>query len=381
MLTIINEHKFIKKDDLFYTTGTYNKNNISRYTSNFGNVKFVSRVINSEKNIENFYLASGKNVSFSEIVDLTKKPTIKNFFNMIKTIKKEVINSEYLLLRTGVFANIAAHYAVKFNKPYIVEVVNCAWDSFWNYSFLTRFIAPFMFYFQKRTVKKASHAIYVTEKFLQKRYPNNNVTTAISNVEIKEVKLNYKPFDMKKNIFSIATIGNVDVKFKGQEFVIKAIDLINRKTNYKFKYFLIGGGNPSRLIKKIKNLKLEDQIVFLGKLNHDEVIKKLDEVDFYIQPSKQEGLPRALIEAMSRGNICFGSMIAGIPELLEEDELINTHGNFSMSIAIKLIESFNRDTEIIKQNNIKKSMKYLSSRLESKRKQIFDNYKNLIDRG
>ena len=45
-------------------------------------------------------------------------------------------------------------------------------------------------------------------------------------------------------------------------------------------------------------------------------MKWLDGLDIYIQPSFQEGLPRALVEAMSRGLPALGSSVGGIPELL-----------------------------------------------------------------
>ena len=41
-------------------------------------------------------------------------------------------------------------------------------------------------------------------------------------------------------------------------------------------------------------------------------------MDIYIQPSLQEGLPRALVEAMSTGIPAIGSNTGGIPELLNE---------------------------------------------------------------
>ena len=49
------------------------------------------------------------------------------------------------------------------------------------------------------------------------------------------------------------------------------------------------------------------------------VLEWLNDVDIYIQPSRQEGLPRALIEAMSRGCPAFGSTAGGIPELLSPE--------------------------------------------------------------
>lgn len=49
------------------------------------------------------------------------------------------------------------------------------------------------------------------------------------------------------------------------------------------------------------------------------VLSWLDQIDLYLQPSFQEGLPRALIEAMSRGCPALGSTAGGIPELLDAE--------------------------------------------------------------
>ncbi len=58
----------------------------------------------------------------------------------------------------------------------------------------------------------------------------------------------------------------------------------------------------------------------------------------YIQPSKQEGLPRALIEAMNKACPALGARTAGIPELLSE-ECIFKPGSVSQIVEIiKLID-------------------------------------------
>ena len=49
------------------------------------------------------------------------------------------------------------------------------------------------------------------------------------------------------------------------------------------------------------------------------VFKWLDRIDVYLQPSFGEGLPRALIEAMSRGCPAIASSVAGNLELLESE--------------------------------------------------------------
>ena len=50
----------------------------------------------------------------------------------------------------------------------------------------------------------------------------------------------------------------------------------------------------------------------------DAVAAWMDSLDVFLLPSDQEALPRALIEAMSRGCPAVASAVGGVPELLEE---------------------------------------------------------------
>ena len=82
----------------------------------------------------------------------------------------------------SIFSNIAANECLKIGKPYFAEVGGCAWDSYFNHSFIGKFIAPFVYLAQKKTVRNASFVSYVTEKWLQNRYPTDGISIVASNV-------------------------------------------------------------------------------------------------------------------------------------------------------------------------------------------------------
>jgi glycosyltransferase involved in cell wall biosynthesis len=64
-------------------------------------------------------------------------------------------------------------------------------------------------------------------------------------------------------------------------------------------------------------------VEFLGHVPPGQPVRShLDRADVFVLPSRTEGLPRALIEAMARGLPCVGSRVGGIPELLDETELV-----------------------------------------------------------
>jgi glycosyltransferase involved in cell wall biosynthesis len=54
----------------------------------------------------------------------------------------------------------------------------------------------------------------------------------------------------------------------------------------------------------------------------EKVFAVLDASDLFVMPSRQEGLPRAMVEAMARALPCIGSAVGGIPELLDEEDMV-----------------------------------------------------------
>ena len=237
-------------------------------------------------------------------------------------------------------ASMVLHYAKKCKKPCVNVVVGDPWDSFWNYSIAGKLIAPFAYYSLKRMQRLAKYSIYVTNEYLQRRYPTPGESIACSNVDM----ITGDPSALSKrkewiekqdhNRYKIATLAALNVRYKGQEYVIKALNKLRLQGINDFEYHLAGGGDDSYLRSLIEKYHLSDCVYIHGSIPHSEITAFLDGIDIYIQPSKQEGLPRALIEAMSRGCLCLGSKVAGIPELLDPDYIFPA-GNFK-SISQKL---------------------------------------------
>mgnify|MGYP002623266671 CR=1 FL=1 len=237
-------------------------------------------------------------------------------------------------------------YARKYNKPYLVVVCGCPWDSLWNYDWRGKLMAPLAYIKLRRTLKEAPYVVYVTSKFLQRRYPTKGKWIACSNANavtgqkgVLERRLDHiEKLKKEKPVFKIGTSAAVDVPYKGQEYVIRAIGKL-KKEGIEFEYHLIGRGDEARLRQIAKEEDVEESVVFHGSLPHNEVFAFLDDMDIYIQPSKQEGLPRAMIEAMSRGCLCMGSDIAGIPELIDAEYLFNKGDVKQIASILKQITS------------------------------------------
>ena len=268
-------------------------------------------------------------------------------------------------------------------KPVFSVAIGCAWDAYWNHRFPGKLIAPYMYFKMKWCMKKADYALYVTEKFLQKRYPSECKSIGVSDVVVKD----FDSYILKRRrdkienglgkTITLMTSGSVGNKAKGQEFVIKAIPILN---NYGFRinYLLAGGDDPSYLKKLANKLHVEDQISFLGMLSTSEVFEKLDVADIYIQPSLQEGLPRAVVEAMSRGCPVIGTKTGGIPELINKEFIVERKSK--RGIAAAIIAMWNTKTILNEANyNFSKSQQYKEELLSNKRNEYYEYIKTRID--
>lgn len=273
---------------------------------------------------------------------------------------------------------LALKYARQLHKPYFIGVVGCAWDALWNYNWKGKVVALPSFISMRNEIKKARYAFYVTQAFLQGRYPCNGMTIGCSNVEInKPEKIVLEDRQRKietseqADVTNIVTVAAVNVRYKGQEYVIKALNRLNTQTGKKFHYYLIGGGDNSFLKNLVTTLGVEKYVHFVGPVPHEQVVGYLDKMDVYIQPSKQEGLPRALIEAMSRALPAFGSTTAGIPELLEKDCLFP---NGDVCRIASLLNGLTTDRmKELAERNYNKSLEYTNDVLSMRRKKFFDS--------
>ena len=143
--------------------------------------------------------------------------------------------------------------------------------------------------------------------------------------------------------------------------------------NVLINYKLVGGGDKSRLQSLINLYNLNDQVEIVGPLPHGKIFSFLDEIDIYIQPSKQEGLPRSVIEAMSRGCPVLGAKTGGIPELIPNDRIFKKGDVKQICrhiIRISLRKNMCCDAKI----NFNTAIHFSIENLDSKRRYFYNQF-------
>ncbi|MBF01549.1 glycosyltransferase [Flavobacterium coralii] len=295
-----------------------------------------------------------------------------------KIIEKAVAEHDIILLRlpsaNGV---IAQKYARKYNKPVFVEVVACVFDALWNYDWRGKFIAHYKMWKYRQHIKDSEHVLYVTKDFLQGRYPTKGKSIGCSDVILKHfddsiLEKRLLKQNLEEPVITLGTVAAIDVPYKGQADVIKALYLLKQKGKTNYIYKIVGQGKPDFLQKLIDKYELNDQVEILGSLPHDKVFDFLDSLSLYIQPSKQEGLPRSVIEAISRACPVLATNIAGNPELVDPDALYKA-GDIKKLVSL-LSDYDNLPLEKWATNNFERAHNFTAEKLTSQRLNFYTEF-------
>lgn len=167
----------------------------------------------------------------------------------------------------------------------------------------------------------------------------------VSNSDLKNIKQNYKFLSLKKLILSyhgisvrdyyaekeskrdsyfttIAWMGKIsNVQRKGIDLSLYIFkDLIMKEDFKDFKYYIIGkGGEGSEYLKQIvADLRLQDNVFFLGEILDEKKIAFLQDSYAYFQLSKYEGFGLAALEALAAGNVIIHSGIGGLKDVVSD---------------------------------------------------------------
>ena len=106
---------------------------------------------------------------------------------------------------------------------------------------------------------------------------------------------------------------------KGLDYTLEALALL-KQAGISFEYRIIGTGPEEEALKfACYQLGLQEEVFFLGKLEHFEVKQWLEQSHLYIQYSIQEGFCNAVLEAQAMGLLCVVSDAEGLEENVQDE--------------------------------------------------------------
>lgn len=176
----------------------------------------------------------------------------------------------------------------------------------------------YFFLFDKYVAKNAStiHCIGQSEvTSTQKLIKNANCTLIPNGQNVEELK--YKPIALKKMsppVFGFC--GRIDIHTKGLDYLLKGFALFYKSTQAG-ELWIIGESNELSQLKMLAmELNIIDQVTFFGKKFGEEKLNLMAQMDVFFHPSRNEGLPGAVLEAAGLSVPCVVSPESNMAEYI-----------------------------------------------------------------
>ena len=166
---------------------------------------------------------------------------------------------------------------------------------------------------------------------------------------------------------------------KGHKEVVTAINLLKQKgIDIRVRF---AGSDYDNGIEKIHQyarlLGVDDKIEFVGYLDKLDLSLFLETSDLFVLPTKAEGLPRVIIEAMAKALPCISTKVSGNRELLDDIYLIeNFYDVETLASCIENVIKNRNVYESVSKKNLEKSREYEASLLQQRRDLFYLNLKN-----
>ena len=330
-LLFVHDHRFYcDESGAVLTSGSLPAPVWDRYLEHFTALRVMGRDGGLAPAGSNFALSSRSGVTFDLISGVSYDRLIRGSNGIRERVRSAVAACDAAIVRLpSELGFITAAECRRTGKPYAVEMVGCAWDAMRNHgSRSARLYAPLFFLRTRRALRRAPSTLYVTTRWLQQRYPTDGKAYAASDVEIApmgEPAAEARRARLERiaggHPPELGTVASLRIRSKGIQTALAALELL-RNEGLELRYRVLGGGDSSPWIALAQRHGVADLVAFEGVRPAGQgVARWLDTIDVHLQPSFQEGLPRATVEAMSRGAACIGSTCGGIPELLPPERL------------------------------------------------------------
>jgi len=135
----------------------------------------------------------------------------------------------------------------------------------------------------------------------------------------------------------ILSVGRI-VHQKGLDLAVTALGAL-RDLEWEWR---IAGDGPElpHLKERLAREGLEDRVRFLGWRSAEQLIEEYQAASLFVFPSRHEGMPNALLEAMASGLPVIASSIAGNEELVVSGEtglLVQAEDTNALQAALRLL--------------------------------------------
>lgn len=301
------------------------------------------------KNIEVFTANKKSNIFFrSKISYILFIPQIKS---VIKLFEPDVVHSHYATS----YGMLGAYSGY---RPLIISCWGSDVMNFPNKSFLHKI-------FLKKILRRAD-LLLATSPTIQeyiKKIINKQVYIIPFGIDTGKFSPRHVKPMFPRGTIVISAIKSLE-KIYCIDILIKAFNIIKKRNPHlPLKLLLVGGGSQEDAMRKlVTGLQMKNDVVFTGKVAHEETPYYHNLTDIFVNISEHESFGVSVLEAMACGKVVIASDTGGLKDLVK-------HEVTGLLVPVKNIERTAEAIECLIKDNEKKS-----SLEKNARNFVFKNY-------
>lgn len=218
-----------------------------------------------------------------------------------------------LLSRSGLTNGITVRAAAQSGIPSLTVLSSSVYDRAGSLKrHVSRFVRHVVAFLREPQPSRVISVSNENARFFARRYPllRRRVRAIPNGLDIDRADTLRKApppeMDVPEAALTVSFCGSLELHRKGLDTLISAFDSLQSATDRPLRLLLVGDGSDREEAKQmVARLGIAQQVVFCGNL--DNPFPVLAKSDVFVLPSRKEGMPNALLEAMACGRCCIAA--------------------------------------------------------------------------
>lgn len=149
----------------------------------------------------------------------------------------------------------------------------------------------------------------------------------------------FVPGDKKGKVIKILFVSRL-IERKGLQHIIPKLSEIQEKSGQQIRLIIVGDGPyKEELIRITVESDAQDMVCFEGYKNKRDILAYYQDADIFILPSRKEGMPNVVLEAMACGLPIVMTPCEGSRELIADNGYIAEIADFSQYVITLCLDS------------------------------------------
>lgn len=181
-------------------------------------------------------------------------------------------------------------------------------------------------------------------------FTSDNLITIYNGISLSKFNKIKSTIELNSKGISFLSVGRFNEQ-KDYPNLLKAVAILKNKTQLDIKFYIAGDGELRSFLESlIEELGIENEVILLGK--RSDIPHLLSKANFFVLPSKHEGLPTVVIEAMACSCYVIATDCGGSAEILgDTGKLVSIQNSEALAGAMETALSL--DKHDIELNNQK----------------------------